>query len=515
MFVFLSGTFECHDFNFNGVFEVSNNITLSGQELDRSRYLEIGPSGVVTLDAEAQHTRMWTGVSNVYVHHLESEGKFYAGLLSVISENEAGVDSIEFRGVNAEFTFQSQDLELRTDYLGILSGSRMEAFTEVVIRGSQAEEAFSVIIGDGARAVLNSEIPRSSWPSLNNSEIRSLHLEVGGTLEAGTLWIGSGWDNFTIGAAGQVYMYIKDDQMPIDYFSIGDGSAIFEVLNPFVLHGKTHSDITYLKFGVGSTVTFDSKGLVTSGETDLAFSRIDGVNSSCVWNGRFVANHLSFSISDLSVGGHVTFVSSSPQEANYITVTSSGDVDLTGIIDLHGLDTDNVFVIDIAGSVTFDVTVTSRGRDAWTKESVIRADDVIVTGNFRAGLLSIDAGLQYFTVNGFMSFEPFAFFDINTTLVGGHLKSFAPFDITKPFRGISLEVSNNGLVDLEYKGRSFGDDGGAVASVVVMETIVVHGTLQMGSAEVMTGSLTVVQGGTIQVSEGGHTSDFGPGNVCQ
>ncbi|XP_038052473.1 uncharacterized protein LOC119725184 [Patiria miniata] len=183
--------------NPSGRMEVLTPLNIHGREQTHVYDLTIEAGATLSLDTGSYAGTDYTNssYSTVLIDVVTIDGSFLASKLSISAYQIT---------VGGMFTFYASTPE-EFDFLTVSSAGQVQITNPVTILGRSSNLTDSIDIA--GRVKLHAAISDHNnhvWSSLNSSVFHLDHLSVNGTLEAGILSVGTGWQTFSVGDQGVV-----------------------------------------------------------------------------------------------------------------------------------------------------------------------------------------------------------------------------------------------------------------------------------------------------------------------
>ncbi|XP_022102766.1 uncharacterized protein LOC110985771 [Acanthaster planci] len=431
----------------------------------------------------------WPGSSGSL---LESNTAFIDGYFRPGSSVSLGNGLPSFTiGVNGDVSLKL-DGPFRTDSFEVLG--KMVVTHPVVFQGAvnQLVNRFTVV--SGGQLVLN-----SNNSQLGPSELHANYVTINGTVEAGLLNIGIGWDDLQVGSAGK-FTFDPDEDFAINVVYI---SGVVESLKHVVIHGRSQTVVAVFQTTAGSSVTFD-------------LGRFYNVSGEL--------NHTQLRVQDFTVGGYLKANELSiPNEFNQLTVEQTGELQMTAVgpLLIHNIQVDGTLRVTnpiIVTGTTYDrarslnigatgeVFLDEDGRSSseWTNVSYIGVHSVTIAGRFYAGLFSniypttFGWDSLHMSGNSEFRFEPADDFACDSIVFveGPTMESFTPVVLRGSTYQLiqQLTISHPGalLLDTNEGNKNVWRN---ISSEVHAEIVTVDGTFHAGLVYIGVGWKTLGVGG--------------------
>ncbi|KAI8481432.1 hypothetical protein Bbelb_408060 [Branchiostoma belcheri] len=304
------GTFQIDKLFIDGKMEVANSIFLKGKTVQRIRQLTVGPNaGKLYLDKDGRDAGNWTGISKVCVHMAVIQGEFLAGLLTVqaIASPQDGWDVLYMNGSGSLEFAPNQDFSVNV----IEINGTLKTFNPVVIHGLSTNQIPRILIGPSGEVLLDTNGgAQNNWRDVP-SEIHTEEMVVLGTLHAGAVDMGIGWDVLEVG--GTYTFQSSTSEVQVNQVTI---SGSVRVLNPVLIRGRDDVDVQTLDMAPGSSLTLDSGDYAGTASIHRPYSEL--LMNRATVNGTLTGKDLSFSINSLDVGGTMTFDANSTEVDSFI-----------------------------------------------------------------------------------------------------------------------------------------------------------------------------------------------------
>ena len=300
-------TFKADIIRISGSVVIDNSVIFEGRTQRLMTELTIQETGELLLDSTNSQRRIFLNdTSEIHAEHVQVSGILHAGRLAI----GVGWQSLQVGGiltVQAHGDFPINEMTI---------GGTFDVLNEIVIRGrNQTTSIFfttlegSLVTFDSQRfdngGIADSTMSDERLLVDKTSEIHTERVNIGGTVHAGRLTIGGGWQSLQV--EGLLTLQAKGD-FPINEITIG---GKFDCLNHIVIKSRNESESASFTTLQGSEVTFDS-GRFYNSSTELNFSQL--IIHEISIDGEFQAHELEF-----------------PQDLHTITVGEHGSMWMTSV----------------------------------------------------------------------------------------------------------------------------------------------------------------------------------------